>query len=504
MRALLMFPDRDFDSKLEQNSNIKDLIQDLEMETILSAMAKGDDLVFKVSSAVILGSSSNDENTIRWRQEILKDCLSHEDSIRRLYEITSEPIKIRKSMFLISAGQHPSLMLSDGRRILEALNGVLGKLYSFALKEKDNFKSEGLKNFCAMLIDQLAPEYLSEMKKHLSALHFENGILFSAKLGIGNTGKDFITRFFVPERWAWLKDLIKDTPPHYRFSIDPRDESGAREVSELRDEVLKDIAVSVMQASKHVEAFFNMLRTELAFYIGCLNLNNTLHDKNCPVFMPEISSISCTLRFKDLRDVALSLSLQTPAIGNDLDITATPVVLITGANQGGKSTFLRSVGSAHMMFQAGMFVAARQYEADLRDGVFTHYRRREDKDLNSGKFDEELYRMDEIISQVQKAPLVLFNESFAATNEREGSEVARQIIMGLAQANGHVIFVTHMYALAESFINQSTVRTYFLRADRDDSGQRSFKILSGKPELTSFGKDLYNKIFLEKSSADNV
>ena len=47
--------------------------------------------------------------------------------------------------------------------------------------------------------------------------------------------------------------------------------------------------------------------------------------------------------------------------------------------------------------------------------------------MERGKFDEELRRISEIVDHVASHSLILFNESFAATNEREGSEIARQI-----------------------------------------------------------------------------
>lgn len=501
MKVNLMFPGADFDPQANLPDNMADLVQDLEMDGLFLAMSGEDEFLAKIVRPAVLSGLKNNSETVLWRQAVLRDCQAHEEVIRTLYAITLEPVQIKKSLFLISGSRHPSLMLSDGRRSLEGLYNVLKKLYAFAVQEQGTFKSDGLRNLCAMLIDQLNPDYLGEMKQHLATLHFDNGLLFSARLGNGNSGKDFVPRFFVPERWSWLKGLWGDAPAHYRFSIDPRDESGARELADLRDEVLKDIAQSTLQASTHVETFFNILRTELAFYIGCLNLRQVLVSKNCPLCLPEISTTPASLCFEDLRDPSLSLTLDKPAVGNDLAAPSTPLVLITGANQGGKSTFLRSLGLARMMLQAGMFVTARKLSADLRDGVFTHYRRREDRDLNSGKFDEELHRMAQIIEQLGKAPFLLFNESFAATNEREGSEVARQIMTALVEADAQVIFVTHMYALADVFETQTSIHTCFLRADRDETGQRSFHILPGTPQTTSFGRDLYSQIFHEPASS---
>ena len=123
--------------------------------------------------------------------------------------------------------------------------------------------------------------------------------------------------------------------------------------------------------------------------------------------------------------------------------------MITGANQGGKSTFLRSVGLAQLMMQAGMFVAAGSFTATTCTGLFTHYKREEDATMEKGKLEEELARMSGIADQITAGGLLLCNESFASTNEREGSEIARQIIRALTEAGIRIAFVTHLYDLAE-------------------------------------------------------
>jgi DNA mismatch repair ATPase MutS len=73
------------------------------------------------------------------------------------------------------------------------------------------------------------------------------------------------------------------------------------------------------------------------------------------------------------------------------------------------------------MTQAGLFVTARSMRASVCTQVFTHFIREEDTEMISGRLDEELKRMSVIADQVSPHSIVLFNESFAATNEREGS-----------------------------------------------------------------------------------
>jgi DNA mismatch repair ATPase MutS len=170
-------------------------------------------------------------------------------------------------------------------------------------------------------------------------------------------------------------------------------------------------------------------------------------------------------------------------------------VIITGANQGGKSTFLRSVGLAQLMMQCGMFAPAEAFRASVCDGLFTHYKREEDTTMKSGKFDEEMKRMSAIVDHLTPHALLLFNESFAATNEREGAEIARQITRALVDKNKAVFFVTHSYEFAHWAYGSGMKSALFLRADRTAAGERTFKLSEAEPLPTSFGGDLYKRIF---------
>lgn len=154
---------------------------------------------------------------------------------------------------------------------------------------------------------------------------------------------------------------------------------------------------------------------------------------------------------------------------------------------------------AQLMLQCGLFVTADKLSTSLHSGLFTHYKREEDRNMRSGKFDEELVRMDGIANQIHQSALVLFNESFAATHEREGSEIARQVVNALLENNVTVFFVSHMYEFSRSFLDDEKV--LFLRADRDDDASRSFRLIEAKPLSTSFGVDLYQRIFQQPEAA---
>jgi DNA mismatch repair ATPase MutS len=182
-------------------------------------------------------------------------------------------------------------------------------------------------------------------------------------------------------------------------------------------------------------------------------------------------------------------------VGNKVNADGKDLVIITGANQGGKSTFLRSIGLAQLMMQCGMFVPAESFSANVCRGLFTHYKREEDASMKSGKFDEELERMSAIVNVITPDALILFNESFAATNEREGSEIARQIVSALLEKRIKVFFVTHLYELANGFYEIRMKNTLSLRAERQNDGRRTFKLVEREPLPTSYGADLYKRIF---------
>ncbi len=89
-------------------------------------------------------------------------------------------------------------------------------------------------------------------------------------------------------------------------------------------------------------------------------------------------------------------------------------------------------------------------------GIFTHFIREEDAGMTSGRLDDELRRMSAIAGQIEPHCLMLFNESFAGTNEREGSEIGHQIVRALLDAQVKVFFVTHRLRASPSASTAST------------------------------------------------
>ena len=230
--------------------------------------------------------------------------------------------------------------------------------------------------------------------------------------------------------------------------------------------------------------------------MACLNLHERLGALGVATCIPTFHPAGTRhLTARALRDPTLALTLQCAPVENDLDADGKGLLAVTGANQGGKSTFLRALGLAQIMLHAGMFVAAETYAGELARGVFTHYKREEDATLQGGKLDEELLRMSTIAERIAPGALWLSNESFASTNAREGSELLLQVIDALRERGIKVVLVTHLVDAACRLADQAAPDTLLLRAQRRDDGTRSFKLVVGAPLQTSFGADLYAEVF---------
>ena len=495
MNVFLMYPDRDFTPDQVLPSNDAALIQDLELIVLFEAMAQGDRYLFEVANQVVL-SSLDAPDTIRYRQEILQDCLQNSEVIRQIYQIPIQALETKQRLWMGIFTRSPSGILSSAGTMLEMYVAFLGLLKQIADEHASKFESAGFRRFLTMIQSELDDDYFAVVTGHLEALKFRRGVTLSAELGFGNEGANYILRKPNPDKQNLIERITGPKATVYSYTLHPKDDHGASALADLMDRGLNLVANAVAQASDHINSFFSLLRQELAFYIGCLNLSEQLTTLGEPITIPQPAPASQDrLSFKGLYDIGLALTVKEKVVGNDLQADKKNLVLITGANQGGKSTFLRSIGLAQLMMQCGMFVPAEYYSANVCKRIFTHYKREEDSSMTRGKFDEELSRMSDIIDQITPHSMVLFNESFAATNEREGSEIARQITSALLDLKVKVFYVTHLYELAHRYYDDKINSALFLRAERKASGERTFRVIEGEPMQTSFGMDVYQEIF---------
>jgi hypothetical protein len=478
------------------------LAQELELQVLIDAMAAGDRTIAGVAQRVLLDPLT-DRAAMLYRQEVLRSCLDHPDVARSLYAIAVRALERRKKMYW-GLVRRPDAVVHHGIELVHLYRGAFRELRAVADTHGDRLGSGpgGLGGLLAMLRHELDDAFLDELDGHLKALRFRAGVRVSARLGGGNAGTGYVLERPALGRpppitllMRWWRAVRGQEPAAYTYRLPSHDDSGLRALSEIQARGLGRTANAVAAACDDLLWFFRQLRGELAFYVGGLNLHERLAALAAPTCFPEpLEAKAGARRASGLYDASLALTVGHGVVGNELEADGADLIVITGANQGGKTTFLRSVGSAQLMMQCGMFVPARSFRASVATGVFTHFTRQEDTAMRRGKLDEELSRLNDIVSALRPGAVLLLNESFSSTNEREGSELAAGIVDALTESGVRVLFVTHLSQFAREQYERRRAGSLFLRAERRPDGTRTFRMIEGAPTRTSHGADLYRSV----------
>ncbi len=303
MRALLMYRDRDFDPhqslrhyetygdrdidpQQELAAHERALIQDLELDSLLHAMAGNDEFLFEVAQRALLSGLRIDVETILYRQEILKDCLKNPAAVKQLYNLTVEAIEGTKRLWWDLSSHYTSSVLHSALGLLEASLGMLRKLRSIGEEQAGRFQSEAFTALFAMLRQEISEEFLATVQNRLTESRFRNGVLLSAELGEWNESINFVLRIPSDEKRNWFERILDKRSSAYTFYLAERDQAGAEILSNMRRRGISRVAIALAQSADHVVSFFKVLRAELAFYCGCLNLHERLTGKGEPVCFP--------------------------------------------------------------------------------------------------------------------------------------------------------------------------------------------------------------------------
>ncbi len=461
---------------------------------------------------------------IAYRHEVLKDCLKHESFISRLYVICQDTIsgwerlgRNKKQ----AASRDASGVLNMETEVLKLLFQGITQIRTLLEEYGEDLESEAFRSFTERFFREFTEEKTESVQKVIDDLSFYVNtkvkevkrnvfeqinpvIVLDVGVGDGLKFTDIKLDEFASITEGYknpfglgakirgqINRLKKYTIPIYgNLSL-------SEDAEKLEKETVNYVLTCLKSTVGEYGAFIDKLRFESAFYFGAVNLKNEMRRFGVSYCLPEVGE-GDELTFKDLKEVSMAISQRREPVGNTDDLSGKILTVITGANQGGKSTFLRSLGIAQVMMQCGLFVGASAFKSGLYPKIFTHFTRREDSAMNSGKLDEELKRMGRIIEEVTPGSLVLLNESFATTTEKEGSAIAYDIVKALKECGVKVMTVTHLMSFARKMYEEcggaESRDCIFLSAERLENGARTFKMIRHEPMLSSFGLELYEKI----------
>lgn len=538
MKACLLYAQREWSGE-ERYFDEKAIVQDLGLDTLFRAAAS--EVVLEEGKVKCIGKPDPDledamrkvtlvplktEEEILYRQEILRDCHELEDLIYGLYEFSGKVLADWDKLGRRAAGRagtrnSPGNLMTE-IRVLRLFVTSLSRLKELLGEYRTKFRSKGFISLYERLRKEFSHELEQGLTRILEGISFyasdkerdqetfwetkgnKPRIVLGCSMGEGLKLKDFgleevetdVKRCHRPASLIRrAQDYISEKT---KTLVCIQRETGLWEQAEqLEYSTVRYIVSCCDPFFSAFNGFFRQLRFQAAFYRGAVNLKHHLERFGLPMCYPRVGGRE-TLCFRMLKEPVMAVEQHLEPVGNTCDMAGKKLLIITGANQGGKSTFLRSIGIAQVMMQAGLTVSAESYESGIFTSFFTHFTRREDSAMNSGRLDEELGRMSRIVDHLGEDSLVLLNESFASTTELEGSVIAYDIVRALMEAGVKVLTVTHLLSFArrmyDQFRESPDSGVEFYSAQRMEDGTRTFRMVRHAPELTSFGLDLYDEM----------
>lgn len=233
-------------------------------------------------------------------------------------------------------------------------------------------------------------------------------------------------------------------------------------------------------------------KTEIAFFLDFIKIFKEIKANGIPMCYPIISE-SRKINVSDAYDITLLTKNERSIIPNDIDFTDNePFFYLTGANGGGKTTYLRTVGITVLMFLNGCPVACRKAEIYPLYKMFTHFPR-DERFENTGRFDEEQMRVNDILANVDPNSLVLLNETYSTATEDDAVLLTGKLADTLYQSGAYGIYVTHQHGISESEIPYLNVVV-----DRNDENRRTYKVAKRRNEYGSYAIDVLKKYALTR------
>jgi hypothetical protein len=283
-----------------------------------------------------------------------------------------------------------------------------------------------------------------------------------------------------------------------------------RDLANVLETVCRPIARTLRQYISLQSSFLTGLSGEITFYLAAVRLMQQLQRHKLSWCRPEIAPMTervCELQNAYNLNLALHLMNQAnvddAVIKNDVRMNQHGrIMILTGPNQGGKTTYVQMVGLCQILTQLGLWVPATQARISPVDGIFTHYPIEESSAKATGRFGDEAQRLSDIFTDATRHSLILLNESLASTNSSESLYIAQDLVRILRRMGARAIFATHLHELAADVtsFNEQTPgdsQVVSLVASRIETGadgtQRSYKILPRQPMGRSYAREIASK-----------
>jgi DNA mismatch repair protein MutS len=277
----------------------------------------------------------------------------------------------------------------------------------------------------------------------------------------------------------FAEGAVKDYRVGFREYVEMNhvEESVLDLVARLNPEVFLPLRAYCEAHRGYIDEVVARFDREAQFYLAYLDLLAPLEDAGLAFCFPEVSDRSKETRAAETFDLALAAKLVregVPVVRNDLYLTGPErILVVSGPNQGGKTTFARTFGQLHYLAGLGLPVPGREARLFLPDRVFTHFERQEHLESLHGKLEDELYRIREILRRAGPDSVIVMNESFSSTSLQDALLLGRAVMDEVIRRDILCVYVTFIDELAS--LGPSTV-SMVSAVVPDDPARRTYKI----------------------------
>ncbi len=441
-----------------------------------------------------------DEATIRFRQEIVRDLLG-ETTLKKLQAFAEQMALVRRYRKLAAEIYHQNHR--EGWQLEAALAYVRAVDRLAEDLSAADLNSQGLRAFRQALQDYIASAAFQQLKNEAEQLKRE---LSEVQYCI----------------------LIKDTTVKVRKYEGEADYSIEVEKTfeKFKQGAVKDYSVklNIVSSMNHVEAqildlvarlypqlferlhrfcadhsefaadFVLTFDRQMQFYLAYLETILPLMESGLKFCLPSVSQESKELMAAEAFDLALAIQLRSEIsriVPNDFHLSGQErVIIVSGPNQGGKTTFARMFGQLHYLACLGLPVPGREARLFCFDTIFTHFEQEEDIRKLRGKLNEELARMRQIFEQATPQSLLILNEPFNSTTLRDALFLSHKIMRRILELDSLCVWVTFLTELASA--SEKTV-SMVSTVDAEDASRRTFRILRRPADGLAFAITIAEK-----------